>query len=832
MAKQKTKKVPKTQQTGDSAGKHRFFRYCLRFLFLGVVVLAWMSYTSFSAADWPSGQSCCPGQKEVANRAGLVGAYLAWVFRYWVGSGTCIALVVLSAGSILMMCGKRLGDLPWRFAGLVLMTCSFSAAAYLMDPAIYRPVIAGHAGILGHFTGDFLLRSFGRQGGWLVIVLAGFVGLVLTADTFLMFLVGKIREKQYLRVAADRMARWRSRAKPQPATAVVSSSGSIAKPQPRAVPPGLEDMYRPTVVEAPPQSRGKSASSLSADDDERGGRSPEEVKTRIIEALTGGRKSEKNGSAAGKSAGTGKRSAAAAAAGGSGEKKSAAGKAVIPSSSLLSEPQRGYGEIAEAQAMQRKVVLQQTFDDFNVKAVVDGYMTGPVITLFEVSLEPGVKVAAITNLATDIARALAVPAVRVVPPRFGKHTVGIEVPNLEKEIVRIKELMNMRSQADRNMSLPLYLGKDAGGDAIVLDLAKCPHMLIAGTTGSGKSVCINTIIMSMLLTRSIEDVRFILVDPKMVELAAFEKLPQLLCPTISDMNKAESILEWATEKMEERYELLREAGVKNIDQYNQLGKEELCKRVGALDTEEKAKVPAKIPRYVIIIDELADMMMTSSKEVEEYIIRIAQKARAVGIHLVLSTQRPSANVVTGLIKSNMPCRISFRVASGQESRIVLDHKGAEVLLGEGDMLVLKPGTSMLVRAQGTFVDDSEIKAIVDELSSSCEQHFDEELMNIRNSAAGSGPGGGERDELFDDAVEVVLQSDRGSVSLLQRRMQVGYGRASRIIDQMEDAGILGAHKGSVARECLITLDEWEAMKASIAADQSGENSLNGEPTSV
>ena len=450
------------------------------------------------------------------------------------------------------------------------------------------------------------------------------------------------------------------------------------------------------------------------------------------------------------------------------------------------------------------------------------------ITQFELSLAAGVKVSQISNLATDIARALAVPGVRVVSPLPGRDTVGIEVPNLDKEIVRIKELMRLAPGADEEMYLPLYLGKDAGGNPIVADLAGMPHLLIAGTTGSGKSVCINAIIMSLLMHRTPRQVRFILIDPKMVEMAAFENIPHLLCPIVNDMRKAEDILEWAATRMDERYELLKEAGVKNVAAYNCLGERELYARLSAETEEERARVPSNLPSYIIIVDELADLMMTFGKEVEAYIIRIAQKARAVGIHLVLATQRPSVNVVTGLIKSNMPCRISFRVASRQESRIVLDQNGADVLLGRGDMLFLQPGTSNLIRAQGTYVDDSEIRTIVKELRAGTEQVFDTELMRITSRSVSGEIG--ERDELFDKAVEVVLASQRGSVSLLQRRLQVGYGRASRIIDQMADAGLLGDHKGSQARECLITLEEWEAMKQSISADQSGAAAANGEPT--
>ena len=282
--------------------------------------------------------------------------------------------------------------------------------------------------------------------------------------------------------------------------------------------------------------------------------------------------------------------------------------------------------------------------------------------------------------------------------------------------------------------------------------------------------------------------------------------------------------------MDERYELLKEAGVKNIASFNDLSSDEIHERLGVETEDEQARVPTHLPYYVIIVDELADLIMTSSKEVEGYIIRIAQKARAVGIHLILATQRPSVNVVTGLIKSNMPCRTSFRVASRQESRIVLDQNGAEVLLGQGDMLFLQPGSSNLIRAQGTYVDDVEIRPIVRALKKTTDPQYNPELMRL--NARAPGETSGEKDELFDQAVEIVLTSKRGSVSLLQRRLSVGYSRASRIIDQMADAGLLGDYKGSQARECLLTLEDWQELQKSVQADQSGESARDGTPTSV
>jgi S-DNA-T family DNA segregation ATPase FtsK/SpoIIIE len=798
-------------------------------MLFGLVVLAWMSLTSYDPSDWPSGSSYSPGSAKVNNRAGVVGAFLAWAVRYWIGSGIYIALVVLTIGAVLLVIGRQIRDVPWRFAGVVMLVTAFSSACFLRDSGIYRPVEEGTAGVLGSFTGDFLLKAFGRQGSWLIIAVTFCIGAVLTADTFLIALFRRLAKlRKYRDNFAENFAALR-RKKMELAAAAAPVPAKAEAVRERIIPPGVDNIEKRTAIAAPPAPAAPPAAPPKPRPEKVVTKADKAKRKKILKSLMGDKAPDKPAVKPSKISKAEKKRLRKEAASKAGP---AAGKAefALPSADLLSDPQGGYSEIAEAQAAQRRVVLQQTLGDFNVNARVEGYMTGPVITLFEVSLEPGVKVAAISNLATDIARALAVPAVRVVPPRFGKDTVGIEVPNLEKELVRIKELMNLRPDAVDTMALPLYLGKDASGDAIVMDLAKCPHMLIAGTTGSGKSVCINTIVMSILLNRTPEDVRFILVDPKMVELAAFEHLPHLLCPMINDMRKAEGILEWAVVKMEHRYELLKEAGVKNLAEFNKLGKEEIYSRFGVEDEEEQAKTVTHLARHVIIIDELADMMMTSSKEVEEYIIRIAQKARAVGIHLVLSTQRPSANVVTGLIKSNMPCRISFRVASGQESRIVLDHKGAEVLLGQGDMLVLQPGTSNLIRAQGTLVDDMEIRSIVEKLQTTCDQSFDAELMDLQSGSA-SGGLSMERDELFDKAVDIVLESERGSVSLLQRRMQIGYGRASRIIDQMADAGIIGDHKGSQARECLITLEDWQAMKAAIAADQSGESSLNGEPTS-
>jgi DNA segregation ATPase FtsK/SpoIIIE-like protein len=488
----------------------------------------------------------------------------------------------------------------------------------------------------------------------------------------------------------------------------------------------------------------------------------------------------------------------------------------MPGWEFLAEAETGYAESQEKFVREKAVVLEQALRDFNIEASVVEIDTGPVITMYEISLAPGIKVSAITALGNDIARALAATSVRIVAPVPGKHTVGIEVPNAQKEKVRFKELMQLAPEATQKLTIPLYLGKDASGEPLVADLVGMPHCLIAGTTGSGKSVCINTIIMSILYTQRPDYVKMILVDPKVVEMAPFKDIPHLMCPVINDTGRATSVLEWACEKMDERYELLAEGGCRNIRDYNKLTKEEICERFNPSTPEEEAKIPKHLPYIIIIIDELADLMMTSGKEVESFIVRLAQKSRAVGIHLILATQRPQANVVTGLIKSNMPSRIAFRVQSRMDSRIVLDQNGADLLLGQGDMLFLPNGANKPIRSQGTFLGDDEIRNTVKLVKSLAEAQYEPELVQIKAKANLDGEL--EQDDLFDAAVRVVLETKRGSVSLLQRRLTIGYGRAARLIEMMASAGILGDYKGTQARECTITIEEWEQMQANQRKD--------------
>ncbi|HBT75322.1 MAG TPA: DNA translocase FtsK, partial [Planctomycetaceae bacterium] len=522
---------------------------------------------------------------------------------------------------------------------------------------------------------------------------------------------------------------------------------------------------------------------------------------------------------------------------------------MLPSPEILTPSPPFDYDSYEATVKRQARQLEKAFGDFGFNVKVVDIQTGPVIAQFEIQLEKGLRLNKILGLTDDLAIALKVPSVRIVAPLPGKNTVGIELPNVDRQVVRLRDVMEQSEEAAAKMAIPIYLGMDVTGQAMPVDLAKLPHLLIAGRTGTGKSVCLNSIIVSMLMTRKPDEVKMLMIDPKMVELSPYKTIPHLMHPVVTDMRKAEAILGWAVDKMEERYQLLACAGVRQLSEYNKLTEEQLYKRIKPATTDQWDAIPKKMPYLIIVADEMADLMMTSGKEVETHIIRLAQKSRAVGIHLVLATQKPTVDIITGLIKSNLPARIAFEVASRSDSQVVLDRNGAEKLLGNGDMLFLRPGTSQVVRGQGTYVSDSEIEAIIAEVST-VEQEFAEELAALETlddaeeedgdddydetgeeesgeppsrfrTQAGksaksekSGKTGGRdskvrRDDLYYKAVEHVIREGRGSVSLLQRKMGIGYGRASRMIDFMAEDGVVGEHNGSQAREVIISLSQWK-----------------------
>jgi S-DNA-T family DNA segregation ATPase FtsK/SpoIIIE len=498
-----------------------------------------------------------------------------------------------------------------------------------------------------------------------------------------------------------------------------------------------------------------------------------------------------------------------------------AANTVLPPLALLDDPperKAGYSEEA-LEGMSRLVELK--LKDFGVEVQVVAVNPGPVITRFELQPAPGVKVSQITNLSKDIARALSAISVRVVEVIPGKSTVGLEIPNEVREVVTLGEILRSSEYDASHSPLTLALGKDISGHPMVADLQRMPHLLIAGTTGSGKSVGINAMILSLLYKATPDQVRMIMIDPKMLELSVYEGIPHLLAPVVTDMKEASNALRWCVVEMERRYRLMAALGVRNIAGYNRKitdakdKGETIPDPLFKKDESYTGEVPAltTLPYIVVVVDELADMMMVVGKKVEELIARLAQKARASGVHLVLATQRPSVDVITGLIKANIPTRIAFQVSSRVDSRTILDQMGAEALLGHGDMLYLPPGTGLPVRIHGAFVSDGEVHQVVKHLKLAGAPRYLEEIVAGPSDGAPAIPGlgggeegdeaaGGEQDPLYDQAVRIVTESRKASISGVQRRLKIGYNRAARMIEEMEAAGIVGPLQANGSREVI------------------------------
>jgi S-DNA-T family DNA segregation ATPase FtsK/SpoIIIE len=774
----------------------------------GLWLFLTVAMASFNTADWPS-HAVAVHNDPPSNLCGPVGALMAWWSYAVVGVGAWIILAGI-AGYLVLIAGARTVSHPFvRAAGLLLMALAVSGFHGLFAArfdAIGGILPGTPGGLLAFAAVNELTARFSDVGTLLLLTAALAVGAVVAVDRLVMAIpaalaaslrpLGRLRQALALRPEKpSRAARLVARADHDEEEEDDAEYEDEEEEEDDAE---YEDEYEEEEedeYEDEPETEEAETvrPSLGAD----------ELRAKIAKLPV--RLSSNNTSVA--------RDEDIP------REESFEGYA-FPSLDLLSDPETNYSEKMEAYVRKQAAQLEEALSTYHIAGEVVAIESGPVVTLYSVQLQPGTKVAKVQAVASDVARALRAQNIRIVPNMVGKTSVGIEVPNIYKERVRLKELMS--GGHAEGMVLPMFLGKDAAGEPLVADLTRMPHMLIAGTTGSGKSVCMNTIIMSWLYTKRPDELKLILVDPKMVELSQFQDIPHLMCPVVTETAKAAAIVEWGVQRMEERYSLLSEASVRDITGYNKLTEDELYERFEATTDKEKARVPKKLPHIVFIIDELADLMMQHG-EVERLIVRIAQKARAVGIHLMFATQRPQANVVTGLIKSNMPCRISFKVSSGMDSRIVLDQKGAELLLGQGDMLFLSPHSSELKRAQGSLVTDQEIRRVTKFLRGVAQPTFEKTLLTLRPTSDGEGLAVSERDPMFDEAVRTMIESGRGSVSLLQRRLGVGYSRASRLVDQMSLAGIVGDHKGSVAREVLITLDEWEQMRAmEEAAEASGD----------
>ena len=478
-----------------------------------------------------------------------------------------------------------------------------------------------------------------------------------------------------------------------------------------------------------------------------------------------------------------------------------------PPVSLLNEGRGGGASAADGELHANQQRLQDALSSFGVSAHIVNVIRGPAVTRYELELDQGVKLNKITNLSGDIALALGASAVRVAPIPDKISTVGIEVPNRQVSPVCIRDVLGSTAFTDSPSKVSFAVGKDISGRPIVGNIAKLPHMLIAGTTGSGKSVCTNSLIVSLLYKATPEEVRLIMVDPKMVELSVYNGIPHLLIPVVTDPKKAAGALQWAVSEMMKRYQRFSEVGAKDLASYNNHARRDGLE---------------PMPQIVVVIDELADLMLVAAKEVEESICRVAQMGRASGMHLVIATQSPRADVITGLMKANIPSRIAFAVASSLESRIILDNVGAEKLVGKGDMLYAPLGQDKL-RVQGCFITEEEVANVVDFIKEGACAQYDEQVMHeieknaedktkAEKGVGGSDPEGGDYDELLPAAIDVVLEVGQASVSMLQRRLKLGYGRAARLVDQMEEKGVVGPFEGSKPRQLLITKEQWAEMQ--------------------
>ncbi|MFO0888361.1 MAG: DNA translocase FtsK 4TM domain-containing protein [Isosphaeraceae bacterium] len=760
--------------------RQRLLRSAPALTFLLLNLFLALSLCGYSPADAPGRGSEPPRESaDLSNPCGPVGASLAHVLFSLFGWASWLVLLSSLAANVLVAARRKVPDRvsPAIGAGLLLAVAAGLLHRYAQGLRPSPPV--GTGGYAGALVATFLFSHFGPYGMLLILLAAGVFGIVLSHDVLFTW---PIRE---LSAWTRRLGRRGVVAGPSVARPGESLLPPISAPEwsasPAAAIGAIAPLPRPALVSATAP-----APALAA---------PGRADANIAE--TGG-----------------------------------AWRAAVP---VPHEPGSPYQlpprELLEPAAMPihdhetqihaRAMLLERTLLDFGYQVRVVQIDTGPVITQFEIELEAGLRVSRIMSLADDLAIALAVPSVRIVAPIPGKTTVGIEVPNDRRSMVRMGEILSSIDNGTKEQRIPLFLGKDVKGTALAFDMVDMPHLLIAGRTGTGKSVCLNAMILSILMTKRPDEVKMILIDPKMVELSQFKRIPHLMHPVVTDMKKAESILAWACEKMDERYTFLARAGVRNIQAYNKLGAEEIYERLRPEDEEERKRIPTFMPYVVIIADEMADLMMTAAKEVEQHIVRLAQKARAAGIHLILATQRPTVDVITGLIKANMPARIGFQVTSRNDSRVVLDEIGADRLLGNGDMLFLIPGTSHIVRAQGTYVSDQEVVRVCQYLER-YPQEFSRELFQLQvgGGLGGKDKGAGlkERDDLYEPAIEVVIREGRGSCSLLQRALGIGYGRAARLIDFMAEDGIVGEYKSGSAREVLYSWEEWEALK-----NQGGDN---------
>jgi len=726
-----------------------------------ILLLALLSYSPVDPAFSVSG-----GDGGVANRMGPAGAWFADVAFLLVGETAYLFPVLVLIAGVFLFRHEELpekGPTIWRAVGFLLTIATSSGLATLhFEPREMRETAGG---ILGQLVGRGLEHGLGLLGATVLLLVLWLAAVSLATGVSWVAVMDRVGRVVYaglieLNVRANQLRIWlQGRRAKQEREEIVSK----VRARPKSAAPRIE----PTIEKVEPSERVER----------------ERERDRQVPLFEPPASTE------------------------------------LPALSLLDDPppkEGGYS--AEAlEAMSRLVELK--LNDFGVEAEVVAVHPGPVVTRFELKPAAGVKSSQISNLAKDLARSLATVSVRVVEIIPGKPYVGLEIPNEVRELVALGEILKSQAYEDLKSPLTLALGKDIGGQPLCADLARMPHLLIAGTTGSGKSVALNAMVLSLLYKSTPEHVRLIMIDPKMLELSVYEGIPHLLAPVVTDMKQAANALRWCVAEMERRYALMAGLGVRHLSSYNKKVTEAIDDGKPLLDPtfkpeQEGDKAPElkPMPYVVVIIDELADMMMMVGKKVEELIARLAQKARASGIHMIVATQRPSVDVITGLIKANIPCRIAFQVSAKVDSRTILDQIGAEHLLGHGDMLYLPSGTSTPIRVHGAFVSDNEVHAVVKALRAMGSPSYiddvldgpDTEVLGLESSGSGGTPGelDGEQDPLYDQAVRIVTETRKASISGIQRRLKIGYNRAARMVETMEEAGIVGSLQTNGFREVL------------------------------
>ncbi len=681
----------------------------------------------------------------VSNAAGLFGVYIGAALFFVMGLSSYVIPLLIISWAISRLSGITPQKIHFKIFGTFFLILASSSIFSILGSgdSTFRFSLGG---MIGMVFSDFLIKYLGRGGAIVIIALLLLLSVLLATEFLLLpFLTGLFRRTKDLskgvkdRLSADGVAPVLKTRKP---LIKLPSQNINASPRVRE-----NNNTKESAIDAP---RLKPTITVTAP-----------VKASSQESLK--------------------------------PIRATTGEYKLPGLDLLDSPPPYESRKIKDDLEGNARILEETLADFDIEAKVVEINKGPVITRYELEPAPGVKLHKITSLSDNIALAMKAQSVRIVAPIPGKGTIGFEVPNSSSALVYLREVLDSKEYRDsKSKFLKLALGKDIAGTPVVADLATMPHLLIAGATGSGKTVCVNTIIMSLIFNSTPEEVKFIMIDPKRVELAVFNDLPHLLAPVVTETKKVGSTLDWVVSEMDSRYELFAKAGVRNIDLYNE--------KFGHNPDD-------KLPYIVIIIDELADLMMVSQTDVEGAITRLAQLSRAVGIHIIIATQRPSVDVITGVIKANFPARISFKVASKVDSRTVLDINGADKLLGRGDMLFVEPGASKPVRAQCSLIGDKEIERITNFIKAQRGPEYAEGILDVQKKTAFKKF---EKDEVYEEAVKLILETQQASVSVLQRRLGLGYTRAARLIDMMEDEGIVGPYQGSKPRDILISMEQYQA----------------------